>query len=91
MQNRQLISIKNFINNSPLNNPDKENLLKLVSSLSEQEVDYLWWALRDNPGDITLLNRLVKMKKDALVNQDTGAWAAVLKEEKEELNKIITT
>lgn len=91
MQNRQLISIKNFINNSLLNNQDKGNLVKLVSSLNEQEMTSLWWALRDNPGDIILLNRLVKMKKDALVNRDTGAWAAVLKEEKEELDKIITT
>lgn len=91
MQNRQLISIKNFINNSPLNDQDKENLVKLASSLSEQEVVYLWWALRDNPGDVALLNRLVKMKKEALVNRDANAWSQILKEEKKELDKIITT
>jgi len=90
MRERQITAIKNIITNSSLNEEDKKELLERILVLDNESLTIFWQILIGNPQNIELINERFKAKKTAFQNKDSNKWSEILKQEQEELRKIIT-
>jgi len=83
-----MTKIEDLINSSSLSEEDKEAWIKYASSLSDNLLEHLIYLFNELPDTVTWLNTSLRRKVDALKNNDSQAWTAIVEEERQMINNI---